>query len=511
MKHIDRRQFISTVGRGALLASLGPALIRDLGYSTCHADETSHKLLFGELENLVSMIQETPIDRFLPTIVQEYRRGTASTKLIAATALANARCFGGEDYVGYHSLMALAPAYHLANLSTPHEDLLPVLKVMYRNAEQIQKEGGNKDTLEPVTPAESHRPTAEELRELVRQREVAKAEDCFARMATGNLEQVFNDLQPMIEDDTNVHRVVLVWRAWEMLPFAGKENAHTLLRQSVRFCLDEESQRIGRNRPEPAIRAAMVKLIDQHKLMDCQPGNRRADDAWIAKMALTVQTSTNEEAANAVAQALVEGFSPADLSEAISLAANRLLLCDPGRTPQYSGPGLPPGSVHGASVGVHASDAANAWRNIARVCQPRTSILSLVVAAHHTGGQHHGHTELHHTAEDHQTVTAIPVEKLLVETDAAVRNKDQRRVAALVDRYGQAGLDPETMFGLLRQFAISEDGVLHAEKYFQTAYEEFHATRPSLRWGHLVALARVSASEYGTPARGIEEAAKLIA
>jgi hypothetical protein len=63
----------------------------------------------------------------------------------------------------------------------------------------------------------------------------------------------------------------------------------------------------------------------------------------------------------------------------------------------------------------------------------------------------------------------------------------------------------------LRQFAISEDGALHAEKYYQTAMEEFANLRPALRWGQLVGLARVSASEYGYPAPGVSEAARLLA
>lgn len=47
---------------------------------------------------------------------------------------------------------------------------------------------------------------------------------------------------------------------------------------------------------------------------------------------------------------------------------------------------------------------------------------------------------------------------------------------------------------------MSEDGALHAEKYFRTVTEEFAAARPAFKWRHLVALTRVTASEYGYPA-----------
>src|SRR5262249_57741934 len=83
-----------------------------------------------------------------------------------------------------------------------------------------------------------------------------------------------------------------------------------------------------------------------------------------------------------------EGWSRGAAGEATSLASNRLVLCDPGRT--RAEPGKPIGSVHGASVGVHASDSANAWRNIARVSNPRNTFASLVCGAYHTAGQNGG-------------------------------------------------------------------------------------------------------------------------
>jgi hypothetical protein len=60
------------------------------------------------------------------------------------------------------------------------------------------------------------------------------------------------------------------------------------------------------------------------------------------------------------------------------------------------------------------------------------------------------------------------------------------------------------------RYGMSEDGALHAEKYYRTVSEEFAATRASLRWRHLVALARVTASEYGFPAPGYAEACRLL-
>ena len=47
------------------------------------------------------------------------------------------------------------------------------------------------------------------------------------------------------------------------------------------------------------------------------------------------------------------------------------------------------------------------------------------------------------------------------------------------------------------KYAVSEDGRLHAEKYYHTVREEYRTTRPAFRWRQIVALARVTASAFG--------------
>ena len=66
------------------------------------------------------------------------------------------------------------------------------------------------------------------------------------------------------------------------------------------------------------------------------------------------------------------------------------------------------------------------------------------------------------------------------------------------------------VFALLRRYAVSEDGALHAEQFYRTTSEEFARTRPAFRWRQLVALARVTASAFGQPAPGMDEARKLL-
>ena len=99
-------------------------------------------------------------------------------------------------------------------------------------------------------------------------------------------------------------------------------------------------------------------------------------------MCKTVFESSPSSAAEAVAAALAEGIDPSDVGEAIALAANQLVLRDAGRPERWASPGKPPGSVHGDSVGVHASDAVNAWRNMSRVVNPRNAAACLILAGY---------------------------------------------------------------------------------------------------------------------------------
>src|SRR5437879_5961959 len=109
-----RRDFLTDVGKGMIVAGIGTGLATDLGIASTRANDEPRRLTFGESEPLVALMQDTPTDKLLTALVDRLRTGTAPGRLVAAMALANARTFGGEDYVGFHSLMALAPAYHMS-------------------------------------------------------------------------------------------------------------------------------------------------------------------------------------------------------------------------------------------------------------------------------------------------------------------------------------------------------------------------------------------------------------
>ena len=514
MNGCSRREFLEDVGRGMLVASLGSATALELGLTPALAEESSKRLTFGELEPLVSLMQETAPDKLLPILVEKLNAGTDLKTLVTSAALANARAFGGQDYTGFHTFMALVPAYQMAGELPTERRALPVLKVLYRNSSRIQEQGVHRqDILYPVVAADSVSPSrgGEQLREAVRAVDWEGAESRFAALAQGPAGEAYNHLQFAVQDEVDVHRVVLAWRAWALVGLSGEQYAHTLLRQSVRYCVDTEQRLRDRNSPRSAVREVLPRLLDEYGLLGKALGDRKADDSWVEHLARTVFSATRQQAADATAAALAEGMHPEAVGEAISMAANLLVLHDPGRREQHSTPQKPPGCVHGDSVGVHASDAANAWRHIARVSNPRNTVASLIVGAFHTAGQTGwASKDPYPYADLLDDIDAKDAGTLLGQAEEAIKGNDQARACAVVHRYGELGLPTRQAFNLLLKYAVSEDGALHAEKYYRTAAEEFATTRAAFRPRQLVALARVTASEYGFEAPGYGEACELL-
>jgi len=66
------------------------------------------------------------------------------------------------------------------------------------------------------------------------------------------------------------------------------------------------------------------------------------------------------------------------------------------------------------------------------------------------------------------------------------------------------------LWDMFLRYAISEDGALHAEKFYRTTTEEFAAARPAFRPRYVAALARVTASAHGYAAPGHAEACRLL-
>jgi hypothetical protein len=114
----------------------------------------------------------------------------------------------------------------------------------------------------------------------VKAKDVNLAEATFAAIAQKGPREAFDELLYTVQDDTQVHRTVLPYRAWELLSLVGEEHAHTMLRQSVRFCVKEQSR--------GEVSKVLTKVLDEHRLLGRTPGDRTAEDAWVDGLSQTI-------------------------------------------------------------------------------------------------------------------------------------------------------------------------------------------------------------------------------
>src|SRR5579862_476718 len=503
-----RRDFLKQVGAGALTAGLGSALAGTLGLTRADAAQEEARLTFGAMEPLVSLLQETPIATLQPLLVNTVKDGKASPKdLIAAAALANARTFGGDDYVGFHTMFSLMPSYALSKELPQERQLLPILKMLYRNTNRIHEVGGRaKEVLRPVSPADlpEGMPGGEAIRDAVRHLDLKTAEARLATLSRSSAAEAFNQVQTALHDSTEVHRVNMVYRAWGLLDIVGLEHAHTLLRESLHYFVNAEKSRKGAF-DAIGIRDLLPKLVDRYHLFDHPPGTKRPDDAGVEKLSDELFQAPPDRAAEIAAAALAEGWSHDGVHEAMSLAANQLVLRDDSKV------------AHGATVGVHCSDAVNAWRHIGQASDPKNAVAAVIVAAYNLAHDRDANQKsrfldwtAYPRAEAKEQVKSLTPEELLSDLDGAIRNKDQALASAVVQRLGEQGAPAAPVFALFRGYVVSENGSLHGEKYFRTVTEEFQATRAPFRWRQLIGMARYAASMYGDPTPGYAEALRLL-
>ena len=185
MQPNDRRQFLANVGSGMLVGSLGTGLAGDLGISSAFANEEDDRLTFGKMEPLVALMQETPLNRLQSVLLERINSGTDLETLIAAGSLANARTFGGHDYIGFHTFMALTPALEMSRELPSERKPLPIMKVLYRNTDRIQQFGGSSsEVLKRIDASkhDGHRSAGEVLQAASRKADFKCAERMMAAL-----------------------------------------------------------------------------------------------------------------------------------------------------------------------------------------------------------------------------------------------------------------------------------------------------------------------------------------
>jgi len=302
---------------------------------------------------------------------------------------------------------------------------------------------------------------------------------------------------------------VFTWRALE---YFGWEYAKYIGRAPVRYI----------TRPTmPASLEDVDTLIAKFGLLERELRASTGEDETAAITALAEEigrVSRFSAIPEMLARALADGLSLEGTGEALSVGGSTLFLR----------------SQTGNPMDVHINTGVNTRRYLLR--QPELSLRTKLRALlmWHTGPEVMmaqrmlapdiqpepdrvaalpWHTQDDLLTEIEERISSLPVGERLPKAGLATwRSTDEvKQAAALAQQYASSGYAPEALITLLGKIACRDNFTeMHALKHHQATYEEFHATRPSLRWRHLVAAVQAAAISHGRIQDVYEHAAEVM-
>jgi hypothetical protein len=460
------------------------------------------------IEPLVQFVEETAPEQIVARTHDRLAAGTPVKDMLLASALAVVRSSDlppGHHGGPLHPLAGLHAVHHIAARLPGDYAHLPVIQNVAVANKHIQSPAMGPYILpeaQPVSEQDSVEATLESFR-LAASRGVYNACDHYFLYLLQRLSpmQVLEHLLQVAipKNQIDDHYFLFPVFTWRALEYLGWEYAKYLGRAPVRYV----------TRPTmPASLDDVDAVIAKFGLLERDVRLTSGDDETPVVTAVAEDIGRCHrfsEVPELLARALGEGLSLAGAGEALSVGGSTLFLR----------------SQTGNPMDVHINTGANTRRYLLR--QPelslRTKLRALLVW--HTGpevlmAQRMLAPDLQPESERVATlpwftqddlldeiehlISRLPVGERLPKANLATwRSTDEvKQAAALAQHYANSGYAPEPLIALLGRIACRDNFTeMHALKHHQATYEEFHATRPSLRWRHLVAAVQAAAISHG--------------
>ncbi|HKW93272.1 MAG TPA: hypothetical protein VJX92_15360 [Methylomirabilota bacterium] len=460
------------------------------------------------IEPLVQLVEETPPDRVVERVHERLAAGTGFRDMLLASALAVVRSSDlppGHHGGPLHPLAGLHAVRHIAARLPGEYAMLPVIQHVAVANKHIHSPAMGPFILaeaQPVSEHDSVEATVKAFRMAVG-RGVYNACDHYFLYLLDRLSPM-QVLEHLLEvgipknqlDDHYFLFPVFTWRAleyfgWEYARFLGRAPVRYVTRPTAPTSLDE-----------------VEALISAHELLERDLRATTGDDetAAVTRLADEIgRVGDFTEIPPMLARALADGLSLEGAGEALSVGGSTLFLR----------------SQTGNPMDVHINTGANTRRYLLRQPELSRRIKLQALLVWNTGPEVRMAQRM--LAPEPQPeparVAALPFrapDELLQEIEALIgrlpvgerlpagnlstwRSTDEvKHAAALAQQYADRGYAAESLITMLAKIACRDNFTeLHAFKHHQATYEEFHATRPSLRWRHLVAAVQAAAISHG--------------
>ena len=460
------------------------------------------------IEPLVQFVEETAPEQIVARTHDKLAAGTPMKDMLLASALAVTR--SSDLPPGHHGgpLHPLAGLHAVRNIATrlPGEFArLPIIQNVAVANKHIHSPAMGPYILaaaEPVSERDDVEATLEAIRAAAG-RGVFNACDHYFLYLLEHLSPM-KVLEHLLEiaipknqlDDHYFLFPVFTWRAleyfgWEYAKFLGRAPVRYVTRPTMPASLDE-----------------VDNLIAKFGLLERELRTTTGSDETAALTALADEVGRCHKFSaipEMLARALADGLSLEGTGEALSAGSSTLFLR----------------SQTGNPMDVHLNTGANTRRYL--IGQPelslRTKLRALLIW--NTGPEvlmaqrmlapdvqpepervtalpWRSQADL--IAEIEGLIASLPVGERLPKANlASWRSTDEvKQAAALAQQYANAGYEAEALFTALGKIACRDNFTeMHAFKHHQATYEEFHATRSSLRWRHVVSAVQAAAISHG--------------
>jgi len=475
----------------------------------------------ADIEPLVQFVEETPPERIVASVHEKLASGVSTKEMLLASALAVVRSSDlppGHHGGPLHPLAGLHAVRHIAARLPGEFAHLPVIQNVAVANKHIHSPAMGPYILPEAQPV-SERDDVEATLAAIQQavgRGVYNACDHYFLYLMERLSpiQVLGHLLEVAipKNQIDDHYFLFPVFTWRALEYFGWEYAKYIGRAPVRYV----------TRPTmPASLDEVNRLIEKHGLLERDLRAETGHDETGAITALADEIGRVNDFAEVpgmLARALGEGLSLEGVGEALSVGGSTLFLR----------------SQTGNPMDVHINTGANTRRYLLRQPELSKRIKLQALLVWNTGPEVRMaqrmlapdiqperervaalplHTQEELLEEIESLIGRLPVgERLPAANLATWRSTDEvKQAAALAQQYADQQYEPEPLITMLGKISCRDNFTeMHAFKHHQATYEEFHATRPSLRWRHLVAAVQAAAISHGRIQDVFEHAAEVM-
>jgi hypothetical protein len=460
------------------------------------------------IEPLVKFVEETSPDQIVAETYEKLKSGTTVKEMLLASALAVIR--SSDLPPGHHGgpLHPIAGLHAVRNLSErlPGEyAMMPVVQNVALANKHINHFSMGPYILAETKPCTWHEevePAVEEMQYFM-DRGAYHAMDSYYLFFMQK-ETPFQVLDRLLQtavpkNAADDHYLIFPTNTWRALEYFGWEYAQYLIRPAVRYV----------TRP-PTAKAmlAIDELIEEHGLLSrvLRYKTDESETEAVTALADTIATLDKfEESPAILAKALADGLSLEGTVEALSVGGSALFLR----------------SKTGNPMDVHINTGINIRRYL--LSQPEIAMQTKLRALFTWNTGPEVKSAQYKLAPvltpEPETVAALPQrsqDQLIGDMEALidslpvgerrpmtpiatwVASDEVKHAAVLAQQYADNDYDPDMLIEMLGKIACRDSFTeMHAFKHHQAVYEEFKATRPSLRWKHLVSAVQAAAISHG--------------